>query len=261
MKTKTFATTGIILLFLVLLGMNVFAQVTLEKSYDHSLTSTRLSSTEYKYFLMDVGNQRCQIFNTDHTLWKTINIALPANYYLYDIKFVTRNLFNSDNTIELWYSAYEYTTVETGRYISGIVNENGTELVSTPGGLYAYVIKAGDEVYKLVVYAYDYTVSPGTVKSHVYALPSSSTAAAHVTTLLPDPYPNPATREIILPLPPGAAGALLQVHSAAGQRMAEVRTSGEPVYRLPVEGWPSGSYTYRVISGGSPSVAKRFVVK
>ncbi len=225
------------------------AQVSLEKSYPHSLSAIKIDATDYKYFLMDVAKSQCRVYNLDHTLWKTINITLPANYYLYDIKFVTRNLFNKDDALELWYSAYEYTTVETGL------------LADIPGGLYAYVVRAGEELYKFTVYAYDYSVSPGTIQTLIYTLPSSSTAAAHVTALLPDPWPNPSSGEIYLPLLPGENGALLQVISMSGQLMLEKRTSGEPYFRLSTAGWQPGTYTYRLLSGQIPSVSKLFVVK
>lgn len=237
------------------------AQVTLEKSYDFSLSATRIDSADYKYFLMDVGNSQCRIYNLDHTLWKTIAIPLPANYYLYDIKFVTRHLFNRDDAMELWYSAYEYTTLETGRYTSGIISEEGTVVADMPGGLYAYVVQTGENEYKLTVYAYDYSVSPVKVQTLVYALPASITAVAHVTALLPDPWPNPASGEIFLPLPPGEKGALLQVFSASGQLMLETRSSGEAVFRLSTAGWKPGSYAYRTLTGQTPSVTKRFLVR
>jgi hypothetical protein len=238
----------------------VGAQFTLEKSYDYSLTATRLDATQYNYYLMDVSNHQCRIYNTDHTLWKTINIPLPANYYLYDIKFVTRDLFNADEAIELWYSAYEYTTAETGRYTSAVINEHGTVLADLPGGLYAYVVRAGEEAYKLIVYSYDYSVTPGKIQTLVYALPSSVTAVAHVTALLPDPWPNPASGEIFLPLMPRESGALLQVFTSGGQLMLEQKTSGESLYRLSTAGWSPGIYTYRLLAGENPLVSKRFVV-
>ncbi len=260
MNRKNFA----ILLLLtgtILIMKPVAAQVTFERSYDHSLSATKIDATEYKYFLMDVAQSQCRVYHTDHTLWKTIPITLPANYYLYDIKFVTRNLFNQDDALELWYSAYEYTTAETGRYTAGIVSENGTVLATMPGGLYGYVIRTGETAYKLAVYAYDYTVSPGKVQTLLYALPSSATAAAHVTTLLSDPWPNPASGEIMLPLPPGEKGILLRVTSSTGQVMLEKRSTGEPFFRLNTSGWAPGTYSYRLLSGQTSSVSKRFIVQ
>jgi len=261
MKTLTTTTIHVLLLLFIFPEMNGFAQVTLEKSYDHSLSVTKINQSEYKYFLMDVGSGQCRIYNPDHSLWKTINIALPANYYLFDIKFVTQNLFNSDNFVELWYSAYEYTTQETGRYTSGIISESGFVLVSIPGGLYAYINKAGEDVYKLAVYAYDNTVVPGTVKTYIYALPASSTAAAHVSAALAEPYPNPSEGSITLPLGSGYGNAILQVISVTSQVMFEKAISGEPSYRLNTGGWKPGVYSYRVVRGNEPPATKQFIVR
>jgi hypothetical protein len=104
---------------------------------------------------MDVGNSECRIYDLNHTLWKTISIPLPSNYYLYDVKFVTQNLFNSDTFIEVWYSAYEFlNNVETGNYISGIVNEKKVsgepflrlDISGWSPGTYAYRIIQGGEI-------------------------------------------------------------------------------------------------------------------
>ncbi len=224
------------------LGSQSTAQVTLEKSYDHSLSVTRINETDYKYYLMDVGLSQCRVYNLDHTLEKTISIVLPPNYYLFDIKFVTQNLFNTDNSLELWYSAYEYTTLETGRYTSGIVTENGTVLASPSREGFTHTsIKPERMFSNWLVYAYDYSVTPGTVKTHIYSLPTSPTAAAHVTSALADPYPNPSSGTITLPLLSEMGDALLRVTSVTGQTMLEKMISREPLYRLNTTGWRSGN--------------------
>lgn len=94
-KKQILITPLYLLLFLLSTGLSSTAQVTLEKSYDHSLSVTKINQSEYKYFLMDVGSGQCRIYNLDHSLWKTINIALPANYYLFDINSLSVNLFVS----------------------------------------------------------------------------------------------------------------------------------------------------------------------
>ncbi len=135
-------------------GLSAQAQLTLEHVYDHSLTSTKINATEYRYYLMDVANSQCRIYGTDHSLLKTITISLPADYYLQDIKFVTGNLFNNDASLELWYSAYNWVPVgDSGyyRYVSKVISEQGAVLADIPNGAVAYVIPAGDEVYKLVI--------------------------------------------------------------------------------------------------------------
>ena len=126
------------------------AQFAPEHTYNHSLSITKINENEYKYFLMDVANSECRIFNLDHSPWKTIPISLPKDYYLYDIKFVTQNLFNSDSDIELWYSAYKWVgTTADGyyQYQSKVITENGVALANIENGMYANLIKAGDNLY------------------------------------------------------------------------------------------------------------------
>ncbi len=253
-----------ILLLFFLPGI-IRAQITLEKVYNYSLTSTKINQTDYKYYLMDVSNSQCRIYDTNHTLWKTINIALPSNYYLFDIKFVTQSLFNSDNSVELWYSAYEWvaTGTSTGyyRYISKVISENGAVLASITGGAYAYIIQTASEQYKLAVYAYDNSVSPYTVQTYIFSLPASNTAAWYVAAALENPYPNPAAELIHIPVSPEWEGGSLQIYSVSGQKISENTLPGGPVYHLNTRNWSPGVYTYRLIRGGKYSESKQFIVR
>jgi hypothetical protein len=249
----------------MLMALNVWGQLNLEKVYDYSLTSTKINSTDYKYFLMDVGGSQCRIYNTDHTLWKTIPISLPAGYYLYDIKFVSQNLFNTDGLIELWYSAYEWVSTGTStgyyRYISKVINEGGSVLATIQGGAYAYVVQAGTESYKLVVYAYDNSVTPYTVKTHLFAIPNSSTALHFLSALPGDPFPNPAGDYINLPVEGAGSEAVLQVFSVSGKKMTEEKTGNRPFYQLNTSGWAPGIYSYRLVTNGRQTLSKQFVIQ
>ncbi len=240
------------------------AQFALERTYDHSLTVTRISATEYKYYLMDVAKSECRIYNLDHTLWKTIPISLPADYYLQDIKFVTRNLFNSDSNMELWYTAYNWVTVgESGyyRYDSKVIDEKGKELASIPNGAYAYLAQTGENQYKMTVYAYDNSFWPGAVKTYIFSIPGTETAVYHAMSVLDDPYPNPAGQIINLPLSGEKSAGRLQVFSVTGHLMFEDLLSGQRVYQLSTSQWAPGTYTYRIVSGEGVSESKRFTIR
>lgn len=240
------------------------AQFALEQTYNHSLNVTKINETEYKYFLMDVAKSECRIYHLDHSLWKTIPISLPTDYYLFDIKFVTQNLFNSDNNIELWYSAYKWVGSATDgyyQYVSKVINETGNTLANIEGGVYAYIIKTDENTYKLSVYAYDNSFFPGSVKTHIYSLPGSGTAAAYTKSALLNPYPNPAEDAINLPLLPGSESGTLQVFSVSGQLKTEQPLGNEALYRLNTQGWKQGIYSYRVITPNGTSEAKKFMVK
>ena len=266
LKKAIFFKTGTLLV--VILQLSVYsgeAQVTLEHMYDNSLTSTKINTADYKYFLMDVTKSECRIYDLDHILWKTIRIKLPSNYYLYDMKFVTQNLFNSDDLIELWYSAYEWvsTGTDTGyyRYISKIMDENGTDLVSVTGGAAAFIIPTGEKIYKLAIYAYDNSVWPGSVKTYIYSIPGQSTASFHVSAMLDDPYPNPASGYINLPVDGDYHKGTLQVFSVKGQMITEKKITGGSAFRLETTGMAPGIYYYRFFRQGIPSKSNQFIVK
>jgi Secretion system C-terminal sorting domain len=254
-----------VILTVLILALSAKAQLTLDKTYDYSLTSIKINQTDYKYFLMDVAKSECRIYNLDHSLWKNISITLTANYYLYDIKFVSRYLFNSDELVELWYSAYEYVSTGTSTgyyiYISKVINENGTVLASVTGGAYAYVIPAGTDVYKFLVYAYDNSVTPYIIKTYLYSLPNSSSAVDYLSELKGDPFPNPASDFINLPLGSESSSGILQVFGLTGQKIFEQNIRGESAFHLNTRNWSSGIYTYRLLKNGKPSEAKEFIVR
>lgn len=259
MKAKLFLT----IFFIAILLRMASAQFALEKIYDHSLTSTRINEAEYKYYLMDVTKSECRIYNLDHTLYKTISISLPNDYYLQDIRFVTQNLFNTDSSIELWYSAYNWVPVGNDgyyRYISKVINDKGNVLAYIDGGLYAYIIKSADDQFKLSVYAYDNSFWPGSVKTYIFNLPSTQTAAFYAMVRLNDPYPNPATDALNIPVPAGEVTGKIQVFSNTGQLVSESSLSGQSLFRLNTTGWAPGTYTYRIVSHNSISESKKFVV-
>ena len=99
---------SILLLVFLVTMMTSNAQISLEKTYNASTGITQLAISGYKYFLMDVVNNQCRVYNMDHSLWKTINLSVPSGMYLYDIKFVSETLFNSDSKVELAYIYYYY---------------------------------------------------------------------------------------------------------------------------------------------------------
>lgn len=239
------------------------AQFTLEKTYDFSLTSTRINASAYKYYLMDVPKSECRIYHLDHTLWKTIPIALPANYYLYDIQFVTQNLFNADSNIELWFSAYNWVPVgDDGyyRYISKVIDETGRVLTTIDGGLYASILPVGEDAYKMAVYAYDNSFWPGSIKTYLYSIPGTQTAIWHAVTQSPESYPNPARDLIHLIVPTGNEFGVLKVFSLTGSIMKEIPVEGKTNIELSIHGWPSGTYLYHIADGQSISQTAKFVV-
>lgn len=91
-----------------ILILGLFAQVTLEQTYNYSTSVVKLETLGYKYYLMDVPSGQCRIYNLDHSLLKTINCSVPSGFYLSDVKFISEKLFDNDNGIELLCSYYKY---------------------------------------------------------------------------------------------------------------------------------------------------------
>ncbi|GAO28974.1 T9SS type A sorting domain-containing protein [Geofilum rubicundum] len=239
------------------------AQFDLEKTYDFSLTSTKINASDYKYYLMDVPRSECRIYHLDHTLWKTIPIALPADYYLYDIQFVTQNLFNADSNIEIWFSAYNWVTVgEDGyyRYISKVIDETGRVLTTINGGLYASILPVGEEVYKMVVHAYDNSFWPGSIKTYLYSIPGTQTAIWHAVAQSPESYPNPARDLIHIIVPTGNELGILKIFSLSGKIMKEIPLEGKTNIALSIYGWPAGTYLYHIAVGHRISQTAKIVV-
>ena len=112
----------------------------------------------------------------------------------------------------------------------------------------------------MAVYAYDNSFWPGAVKTYIFSIPGTQTAAFHVTAKLEDPYPNPATGLINLPLLSAESPGVLQVFSVNGRLMAEEKMEGEPYYPLRIAGWAPVTYTYRIITPDGVTESKKFIV-
>jgi hypothetical protein len=243
-----------ILLFgLLILTTTTRAQIYLEKNYTASAGLTELAVSGYKYFLMDVVNNRCQIYNMDHSIWKTINLNVPTGMYLYDIKYVSETLFNSDSKVELVYIYYEYdTTLLYYTYYTKIVNENGLELLSIPGCAYAEVKSPGSYGTKLLAYVYDYSIILWTLNTLVYSLPGTLPTggiAAEGERDLKKPYPNPSSSMVTIPyqLPIGVNDAEILLLSGSGKVIKTYlvdRTFSELV--IQTADLPKGLYMYQL---------------
>ncbi len=178
------------------------AQVTLNKKYEYSASVIKLETEGYKYYLMDVPNSQCRIYNLDHSLFKTINCAVPNNFYLADIKYISENLFDNDAEIELIYTYYKYNTAQAYyEYDSKIINEDGSEIIpAIDGAQYVYVKKTDDNTYKLFAYCFDYSVFPEKVWTNIYNLPGTPVVSAYLQkndpNILLNAFPNPASQKV-----------------------------------------------------------------
>lgn len=258
--------TQLLLSFLFLGPIVIHGQIVLETTYSHSGTYASLPLSGNKFYIMDVGNSQCRIYNTNHSLWKTINLSVPANNYLYDIKYLSENLFSTDNSLCLAYVYYSYN--ETGQYYSynaKIVKENGSVLLSIPGCQYLYLHTLDDGSTKLVAYSYNYAVFPSTIITSVYNLPGSlvSTTEKDMEALAP-PMPNPAREQVNIPylLPAEYSRGQLVIFDIQGKRLASwpiENASG--VLTIPVASFPRGTYIYHVEAGSYRSESNKIILQ
>lgn len=216
---------------------------------------------------MDVTQNQCRIYNTDHSLWKTINLLVPANNYLYDIKYVSEGLFTTDNGLCLAYIYYNYN--ETGQYYTftaHVVRENGTLLLSIPGCQYLVVQTLHNGATKLNAYIYDYSVWPNTVQTKVYSLPGSLvTNQSNVRDGGPiqQAFPNPTSLSLTLPwvLPQQLNHANLHILDALGRRLRTIALKGSSgQLQLDVSGWPGGEYVYYIENSDYRTATGKFTL-
>ena len=243
------------ILILILLGFTVTsgAQIYLEKTYTSSAGITELALSGYKYYSMDVANNRCQIYNMDHSAWKTINLSVPTGMYLYDIKYVSETLFNTDSKVELAYIYYSYdTALLFYTYYTKVVNENGLELLSIPGCSYLEVKPTGIYGTKMLAYVYDYSIISWTMSTLVYSLPGNlpmSGISMEGLEKMKNPFPNPSSSMVTIPyrLPDGVnTGEIRLINELGGvMKVYKVdRTFNELLVQT--ADLPRGMYVYQV---------------
>jgi hypothetical protein len=229
------------------------AQIYLEKNYNASTGLTQLANSGYKYYLMDVVNNQCRLYNMDHSLWKTINLTVPAGLILYDIRYVSETLFNSDSKVELAYIYYSYdTALLYYTYYTKIINEDGLELLSIPGCSYLEVKAPGTYGTKMLAYVYDYSIVVWTLNTLVYSLPGNLPTGEYSIegdASQKRPYPNPASAMVTIPyqLPDGINTGEILLMNGSGTIMKAFRvdrTFNELL--IQTADLPKGVYIYQI---------------
>lgn len=256
---------------LLFLLTTLHAQITLQKTYNFSTSVVKLETQGYKYFLMDVPNSQCRLYNPDHSLYKTINCNVPSGYYLSDIKLISEKLFNADSQIELAYTYYKYVSTATSYYYTygtKIISENGNVLQTIDGAQYVYVNKTGESEHKLFAYCFDYSVTPEKVWTNIYSLPgvyvSSTLIAGKPDGAEFNAYPNPANDIIRLDykLPDNINMAKMIVVDSNGKFVKNYLIDNHIDYiSLTVNDLAAGIYHYFLEYGSTRTASKKIVVQ
>lgn len=262
---------SLIFLFFTFLTVVGSGQITLDKKYNYSTSGVNLEIQGYKYYLMDVPNEQCRIYNRDHSLYKSIPCVVPDGYYLADIKYVSEKLFDNDPEIEILYTYYQYIPTNDSyyyRYGSRIANENGGVILTIDGARYNYVNMTGADTFQLFSYCYDYSFFPEIVWTNIYNLPGKWYTYA---TLTGDPqdlwlrsFPNPATKSMRVEytLPENVDTGNLYLCNSSGQPVSNYLIDRHTTFlELDVSPFPAGIYYYFVEYNGRRSESKKIVVQ
>jgi len=259
----------LIILIFVFLSVRSSAQITLENTYTGvSAAYIHLPVAGYKYYVMDVANRQCRIYNNDHSLWKTVNLSIPAGYYLCDIQYVTENLFNTDDLVEMLYVACNYnTTLKYFTYDTRIVNEYGTILMSMPYAGYSYIYPA-ETGSKLLMWIYDFSVFPEKVNTMVFSIPGKFNSIVTESTedlksSLRSAYPNPTNDEVTIPysLPSNVNRAELKLYTMNGVLLKSYTVDHTfKSLLMKTTDLPAGVYAYRIESDRYKSASFKLIV-
>jgi hypothetical protein len=242
-----------LLFVLMVLVFTSRAQISLENTYPASTGLTQLSISGFRYYVMDVVNNQCRLYNMDHSAWKTINLDIPSGMYLYDIRYVSETLFNTDNKVELAYIYYSYDTTQLYyTYYTKVINEDGLVLLSIPGCAYLEVKTPGTNGTKMLAYVYDYSIIVWTLNTMVYSLPGTlplNNIPVEGEANLNKPFPNPSSSAVTIPyqLPDGIDTAEILLFNGPGQvirRYKVDRTFNELL--IQTAGLPKGVYMYHL---------------
>jgi hypothetical protein len=227
------------------------AQITLENTYAYSTSISEISENEYSYYLMDVAQNQCRLYNSSHELYKSISLSIPEGYYLSDIQFVTKNLFNTNDKIELLCIYEKYITNESGSYLQyglAIVDEAGNSLLTLPNGGWAE-IKQLDKDYKLLTYSYLYNpLGYYDVTTNVYTLGGTAENIDFAEDKVEMVYPNPAKDHIIVSpgILPESVGGQFTLFTISGQKVLSCPINTKEKFTFPINELPSGTYVYSV---------------
>lgn len=247
------------------------AQVTLDKTYNYSASVVQLETLGYKYYIMDVPNEQCKIYNLDHSLFKTISCSVPSNFYLADIKYISENLFDNDTGIELAYTYYKYIPTQSSYYYeydSKIINEDGSAIQTIDGARYIYVNKTGENTHKLFAYCFDYSVFPEKVWTNIYNLPGVPLTGLQLNENISDiylnAYPNPATEtvKVAYNLPENTTSGELLLVDNNGRLVKQFQVDNHTNYlALNISEYKSGVYHYFIEYGNTKTPSKKLVIQ
>ena len=271
-----------ILIALMAITFNSMAQITLEHTYSGAASSggqtfidvIHLTSSGYKYMVVDNGTQKIRLYNLNHTVFRTISIpAQPQPQYGFSISYVSDQLFNTNaSDIEYMISNRNTQTTqkitiydETGNVLFNqvdSVNNAITRITYTPDGVKMFIFNGNTDSS-----AYVYNL-PGQLPCNDCANGIISGFAANEESNAPEinisnSYPNPATNStrIDYTLPSGVDEGQIVFYDLNGKELKRFRVDRSFDHLLiSTADISSGTYYFQLQTSDQASVGRKLVV-
>lgn len=267
---------------LLAFGMNVKAQITLEHTYNDSISIFSLvqfSKTDYKWAVIDTVT--IKLYNVNHSLYKTIPIK-NSPVYPQDVLFISNALFDTDSTNIEYMVDYSSSYYPTGKGVN-IYREDGTVLfsdsslsasfpwteVTNPVRPLWYPIVKTSTGTKMVLDSINY-MTGGVSAYKVYSLPGVyyPTAGFNHSQIdnqigLSNPYPNPAinSTRIDYELPNGVNVGEIVFYNLMGNEVKRYKVDRAfNTLLISTSDITSGTYYYQLQTSGQSSKGKKMVV-
>jgi hypothetical protein len=269
----------LIIILMLIVSANGFAQITLEHTYPNSydLALVKLSSSGYKYFTYDTST--ITILNLNHTVFRVINI--PSGGYtgaLFQIHYVSEELFNT-NPADIEY-LLEFSSSGSSVPHVRVYNEAGTPLFSKDSAsLYTWATRGVED---------DIAYTPSGWKmilnntysnfiTYIYSLPGSLPChdcnSGVVTDLVTEnnnnnkgsisnyPNPNNGQTTIAYTLPEGITTGDLVFYTIEGKEIKRFKVSSafDDVI-ISTADLDAGTYYYQLQTASGFRAGKKMVV-
>jgi len=260
----------LIIIAIIILPNNVISQISLINTYDEAVYVTNIEDEGYKYYGINFETNQCLIYNLDHSLWKSIDIATPENSYIDEIAYVSSKLFNTDSNIELLVVFNEYiVTSDTSGYFlytTKVINENGVTFLDVPGGGYSIIYKIEENEANLLIYIYDFSISPIGASTNVYSIPGVPYSVNEIDSgiKLENAFPNPSSSFITIPyeLNQTSKNARIVIYNEIGTEVYRKDVDSKSNnYKLNTRRFTKGVYFYHIETNGYSSPSRKIIIQ
>lgn len=263
---------GILVVHMLLLSQTAIAQISLEHTFDETVTWNGKIYTEsdlypensYNTVYTDENSCVVKIYNEDYSIHtnRTYQFVPPVGYKINSV-MMSRKLFNTDNNYE-FLVIYERTdNIRDDTRMQAILqNQDGGVIKDFGFGNYLYgypYLHVANNKLRFNIFRSLYNGGSTLVRTtEIYSVPGTPTSGSgnRVNESLP-PYPNPASSVITLPykLEQGEI-SVMNIYNMSGQLIdTKLIDAVFDKILLNVSGYTKGMYIYEV-----NGVSNRFVV-